>query len=303
MMKPGSNTIIFRLLLITIAFCLWGKTAICLDESEIKTLLSGPATAVVKNGSTYQGKISRTDEGDLQILIESGDGEAILTFPPEEIETLIFPGAALISLAEELIRDGRLGEARPLLLALYRQRRGFLPFLADSEVLLFTALPEASLLGGQPEDAIAMARNLLPYLTSKPLREKLRAAVLLGHYRLGLKEEAKNLAADWIARRDLYGDSALGWWIQARIDFEEKNFTGALWTSLHPIVFSGQMPMDYLSDCYALAIAASHELQKEEKTHLLLHEMQTRGFHWPEDEFFARYRLLYDENSKEPVTQ
>ena len=267
------------------------------------TLLSGPATAVVKNGSTYKGKFSRTNQGDLQILIESGEGEAILTFGPEEIETLIFPGAALISLAQEWVRDGNLAEAQPLLLALYRQRRSYLPFLADSDVLLFTALPEASLLGGQPEDAIAIAQNLLPYLTSEPLREKLRAAVLLGYLRMGLKEEAKNLAADWIARQDLYGDSALGWWIQARIDFEAKNFTSALWTSLHPIVFSGQMPMAYLSDCYALAIAASHELQIEEKAHLLLSEMQTRGFHWPEDEFFTRYRLLYDEKSQDSTNQ
>ena len=131
------------------------------------TLLSGPATAVVKNGSTYKGKFSRTNQGDLQILIESGEGEAILTFGPEEIETLIFPGAALISLAQEWVRDGNLAEAQPLLLALYRQRRSYLPFLADSDVLQFTALPEASLLGGQPEDAIAIAQNLLPYLTSE----------------------------------------------------------------------------------------------------------------------------------------
>ena len=302
-MNFGPNIIIIRILLVSLAFCLPVKTVICLNESEIRTLLSEPFTVVVKNGSSYKGKLSRTDQGDLQILIESGDGEAILTFRAEEIDTLNFPGDALIPLAKEWIRDGNLAEARPLLLALYRQRRSYLPFLADSDVLLFTALPEASLLGGQPEDAIATARNLLPYVTSEPLREKLRAAVLLGYFRLGLKEEARKLAADWIARRDLYGDSALGWWIQARIDFEEKNFTGALWTSLHPIVFSGQMPMAYLSNCYALAIAASHELQKEEKAHWLLSEMQTCGFHWPKDEFFARYRLLYDEISQDSTNR
>ncbi len=81
-MKFGPNIIIIRILLVTLAFCLSVKTAICLHESEIRTLLSGPATAVVKNGSTYKGKFSRTDQGDLQILIESGDGEEILTFVP-----------------------------------------------------------------------------------------------------------------------------------------------------------------------------------------------------------------------------
>ncbi len=302
-MRSKSNIIIFHRLLITLAFCLSGNTAFCLDESEMNALLSGPATAVVKNGFTYQGKLSRTDQGDLRILIESDGGEAILTFPREEIEAVIFPGAALISLAEDWVREGSLGEAQPVLRALYRQRRSFLPFLTDSERLLLSALPEASLLNDQPEDAIAIARNLLPYITSDPLREKLRATVLLGHYRLGLKEEAKDLATEWIGRQNLYGNSALGWWVRAKIDFEEKNFTGALWTSLHPIVFSGQMPMDYLSDCYALAIAASHELQKEAKAHLLYSEMQTRGIHWPEEELFAHYRLLYDEKHLDPASQ
>ncbi len=276
-----------------IFFGLSGETTIGLDEAGINKLLAGPVTVVIKTGAAYKGNISAANRGDLRLQIQSGGGEAILTWQKEEIESVIFPGSSLISLSADFVREGDLVGALPLLDALYRQRINFLSYLSDSELLLLTSLSEASLQVGHPADAIAVSRNLLPYLKGEPIREKLHGFILLGHYRLGLLEEAKSLAAEWIEKRDLYGDSALGWWIRAQIDFEEENYKEALWTSLHPIVFSGQMPMEYLGACYAVAIAASHELQKDAKAGLLYGEMQNRGLDWPIEELFADYRLFY----------
>ncbi len=290
-----------KFLVVVFTFCLLKITVFGQDEKGIATLLSGPVSVTTKAGASLQGSLSRTEDGLLQLQIKSEDGEAIFTYQPEEIRAIFFPGGILVNRAGELIREDNLTEALPLLEAIYEQRSNFLPFVAESDLLLFTALPSAYLDAGKPANAIAVSRNLLPHLQNFRQRERLDEAVILGHFSLGLREETKNLAASWIGKRDLYSDSALGWWIQAHLDFGKGNYREALWTSLHPIVFSGQIPMKYLDSCYALAIAASHELKNEVKAHLLYTEMQTRGLDWPEDELLAPYRILYN-RSPDPIT-
>ena len=147
--------------------------------------------------------------------------------------------------------------------------------------MFFITLVNAYLAAEQPVDAIATAQRLRPFIRSPQARRRIDEAIILGHVDLQLYADARDLALDWVNHARSFETSALGWWILGRIALHEGDYENALEFTLHPVVFSGPLPVDYLGHCYDVAIVASRALGEDHEAALLESEMAERGFRRP----------------------
>ena len=257
---------------------------------EIQSLLSQPVRLINRAGRSFQGHIERVAPTQVAITAQIGDGEVIYRFGQAEISRISFPGEALKLLADELMEEGNLEEALPLLEALFEQRSPFFRFIPPGEIAFFLRLADAYQFSGHPVKAIAIGNLLSQFLTSEKAKLKIDDTLLLANFSLRLITVTRRLAIEWTGKYPRYHDSALGWWILSQIAFEEEDYGAAMWSSLHPVVFSSHLPMDYLENCYAYAIASANELNKEEKALNLYLEMKERNLDWPDIPELSIYR-------------
>jgi hypothetical protein len=106
---------------------------------------------------------------------------------------------------------------------------------------------------------------------------------VLGSYnRLQLYDEARLLTQKWLAARNPYGDSALGYYTRSADLLRSEDYEAALDTALQPIVFSTPSPQKKLAHCYAAAISSALGLRDQDYALILYAEMLARSLTWPD---------------------
>jgi hypothetical protein len=250
-----------------------------IPEPEYQALRE-PMTLVLSGGREFQGTLSDVQQEQIDFRMVHEGGEVILSFPFDEIQEIFFPGKDIVEQTVEQIRSGDLTGALPYLESIIGARYALFPLIPPEDLSVFRALPLAALAVDNPAQAIAYAKAIKPYLTLPDDQKELRDVELLGYYRLQLQEEAEQLALAWIGEEDRFGDSALGYFILAALQFEAADYETALYTALEPIVFSGVLPKSYLAPCYSIAIASAHMVGDSAESEKLFREMKDRGIPW-----------------------
>jgi len=248
-----------------------------------------PVKVINKSGHTIYGFIESASDTRIVLKNEVDAGEVTYTLFKDDIAEISLPGSDIEFRAFELINDDRQGEAIQLLYLLYHYRSSFLGLLSKKDVLIFTHLVNAYLQAKDYVNCLAIAQRLDPFVEDPLAKKIIKEALLLCQFHLGNYAETELLALLWVDSAQLFHSSALGWWLLAMIDFSKDQYESALWTSMKPIVFSGQIPMEFLGESYAVAIAACIELNKEKEAATLLEEMHNRGLSWPDFELLEPY--------------
>lgn len=273
--------------------------------AEVRAELNKPITVGTRNGRRYVGNGKVLESGDLQVEARAGAGAVAYTFSPDDVVGIAFPGNDYLLLALEYSKSGRHAAAIPLFEAILAQREPFLGILSQNYTAPFISLIQSYLAEDEYYKAIGASRRLMPHIGDEYTRRALREAILLGHFEVGLFEDAKVQADEWIDTAGKSANSAVGWWVLGSISLREEDYEGALWTALQPIVFSSQLPMAYLDRAYALAIAASLELDLEDKAQTLHREMMSRNLTWPQG-LHTEYRKQLESlntQSSEPASE
>jgi len=256
---------------------------------EARELLDQEQALLIRGRAPVTGKAARIAGDEIVFRSARGGGSLEYRFPLEEVERLQFPGGELVPRIADLIDAGEPGQALTIMEMLYEQRAPFLPVVTPAELAYFFEYAQLQYQYGDPYKAVGAGRAILPHIEDPGLRRRVDDLVLLGHSELPLKEETRQLAEEWIASHERYGPSALGYYILGRMAFDEERYEDALWQGLEPVVFSSQFPMDYLDYCYALAIAATVELELAGEERALREEMKRRGLPWPSIDGLASY--------------
>lgn len=259
-----------------------------LDEKAMRETLAAPQTLVLTNGQALRGKAGGERDGRLVFRQVAGGGDVEYTFAPDEVERLTFADGQLKLQVFFLRAQGEHEKALAILEALYEQRAPYLAWMEADERAYFIDLVEVARDAGKPYLSVGVAKRLAMYTQDAATLAQLRDMILLGHYQLPLKADTQQLAETWIAERDRYGGSALGWYILARLHYDAGDVAKARDTALKPVVFSSQYPMDYLPHCYAIAILSAEALEDDTHANALKAEMEQRGLAWPADEGLTR---------------
>ena len=247
---------------------------------EDRSVLQEPWTVRLNNGQEILGRLAGTGRDTLRFRRVLEGGEVTISLGREEIESLTLPGREWVDRARDAVRAGNWNTARDLLAALYDQRGAVLDLLPAGQTDLLSFLPRAQLATGATAAAVSTAEDLQAVATRPTTLARLREIRLLGHYRLQLDEEARNLARAERAEGPRYRDSALPDLVLALLDWQAGRVEEALEECLRPIVFSGSPPPRYLSTCYALAVIAAREIGDEELGTILDAERRERGLPW-----------------------
>lgn len=274
----------FQKLISTVGFLFFLSCVHCLLGSSLEALqaeLKKPATIFTAQGRTFTGHIKSIGTTELTLKETTGTGSIESTYQFENIRRIDLPGNHFATLANEAIENDDHETAIAIMDMLYRQRIRLLRWQPASVALFLSNLADLQLQHGDAYQAIGVATNVLPYISDQRVREDLEDVILLGHYRLPINIKAKELSEKWMANRKAYGRSALGWYVQAQLFYDEAHYQKALKRALEPIVFSSQFPMSYLEHCYVIAIAAAEKLDNLEHAKMLHQEMQERGLEWP----------------------
>ena len=251
--------------------------------SEIRTTLQEPVTIVLEGGNQQTGRVTSWDKSQLRIEVSLGGGTAELTFPANEIRSIRFPGVEYKRTLYEWKNDPeRVEDALALYRAYYQQQGAYLSLLSQRELSLFIDYADFALAQNEPLKAVATIDIISPYIEDEAVLKQLEENLLLGFFQGGMRDEAEVEARKWTKEAEPAGSSALGWRLLAEINFEQEEYENALWTAMHPIAFSNQMPMLHLDVCYALAILAAEELRFKEEPLQLAAEMRDRGLAWPD---------------------
>ncbi|MFB9899876.1 hypothetical protein ACFFOV_05595 [Cerasicoccus arenae] len=268
----------------------FASMAWAMSPEEITATLDRPQGLVLKNRAPLSGKAMGIIDGKLIFRSQRGGGTLDYRYALGEIERLQFPGNEVAFASNELLGAGQDEEALPLMRALYEQRKDYLALLTIGEQAYFARYAELEFKLGDPYAGLGAGLSLLPAIQDPQLKRTVDDLVLLGYYRLPLKQNTRQLANDWIANHEPYGPSALGYYVLGRMEFDQDNYESALWRTLEPVALSSQFPMDYLDYCYALAIAACVELENETEEQSLRQEMAQRGIAWPNIDDLAAYQ-------------
>ena len=194
-----------------------------------------------------------------------------------------FPGVEYKRTLYEWKNDPeRVEDALALYRAYYQQQGAYLSLLSQRELSLFIDYADFALAQNEPLKAVATIDIISPYIEDEAVLKQLEENLLLGFFQGGMRDEAEVEARKWTKEAEPAGSSALGWRLLAEINFEQEEYENALWTAMHPIAFSNQMPMLHLDVCYALAILAAEELRFKEEPLQLAAEMRDRGLAWPD---------------------
>lgn len=270
------------LLLLMGSYSCFSETA-ALDPVAVQNSLNGPVRLSLQNGSQHEGTLQKWDGETLRLRVEFGAGSADMSFESKQIKHIKFPGETYLEILSELVETPeRSDEALSLFRAFYQQRGAYLQFLTEEERALFVRYADFALAREKPLRAVAVIELLRPHVDDEALLSRLNDSILLAFALADMIDEATIEAKRWIETTRPGGDSALGWRVMARLQFKEKAFEEALWTSLIPIAYSNQMPTAHLNVCYAYAIAAAAETRQPALQARLEEEMLARQLNWPQ---------------------
>ncbi|MGF1451958.1 MAG: hypothetical protein ACFB21_07795 [Opitutales bacterium] len=247
------------------------------ERAAARRLEGKPHYLFLETGNRLTGEVlSYTEE---RLTFRQGNAE--FSFPRERIASLSLPGGKLLREARELARKGRPEEGVPLATAVWRHRVPYLDLLPPEDLFALIQVIELNLYHGDPYLAFGAARKLRTLVDDPSVTQRLEALELLGAYHLPIKTQAWALAEAGVAESPRYGPSALPFFVLAMLQLEDETPEAALETALRPVIFSSQLPMAYLGECYAVAITAAVELEEPETARALAEEMQARSFAWP----------------------
>jgi len=253
------------------------------DElTVIDAALHQPITVHLRNGRSISGHSIDVAGNQIQVATSEGAGEIIHTFNVNEVRDFTIPGESYKTLAVEWIDAGESDNAMQLLQLLYLQRVKIIPLLPAAESHFFIDYVDLILQSDNPARAIAVTAILKPQISHPFALRRLEDAVLDSYNNLQLYDQVRSLTQAWLATRDPYGDSALGYYTHSADLLRSEDFDGALDTALQPIVFSTPNPPDKLAHCYAVAISAALGLRDQDHAILLYAEMLARSLTWPE---------------------
>lgn len=237
----------------------------------------------LRDGRSFSGKPVGLRDGIVTIRVAIDRGEVERGFPADTVERLHFPDEEITRQVSDLVDRRELVKAIPGLEAMWRPRSAFIAILDPATMKLFAALPAAYLESGDLYRAIGIARRLLPHARGSATRNAIQEAILLGHYKLEMFSESSRLAREWIADQPPFPASALGWKILAQLALRDEDFERVIWVALQPIALADARPIPHIGDCYALAIHALSQQEREDEAALLYREMRDRGLEWPDD--------------------
>ena len=270
------------------------KAAQVMDEAELIQTFTQPIQIEKKDGRIFTGHPESITPNEITLTTQVGEGEVVYVFRREEVARLSLPWEESLVLARDLAEERKLEDSLSLFRQLFLKQKPYLPFLGEKAVRPFLPFINALLENKAWEESIKVATHLLPFAREPATQEQLREAILLSHYYLQRYEKTLQLIKEWGAKEPLYPENALTWWLRAQTSLDQGDAETALWTSLHPIVFSSQFPLPWLEHCYAVAIAANHHLGEKKKADLLLQEMQERQLSWPEIPGLENIKVLYE---------
>ncbi|HUG09993.1 MAG TPA: hypothetical protein VMM36_03220 [Opitutaceae bacterium] len=243
---------------------------------------AGEATVTNAQGRSFKGELRGYTGGQVVLMSREGDaGEVTRRFNRADVQAIVFPGYELTATAADHVANERWQAARDALETLARQRGPYLEVLSASDLGLFFALVEVRMRTGAEIDGIALARRLERLETAADRRGELADAILLGHWQLGLVDEARTFAREWCARAKPDGPSALGWRILGEIELRASRNDDALWIAMQPVAYSSFENPPHLDACYAIATTAAHRLGDDALAARLRAGMDERGLAWP----------------------
>ena len=286
-----------KILILLGLLCLTSPATAAIPAEEFDAIyaeLHEPIDVHLINGQTIPGH-SIDVSGDLiQIATSEGAGEIIHTFNVNRVDHFTIPGESYKTLAVEWIETGETKNAIELMQLLYLQRVKILPMMPPSESHFFIYYVDLILQSENPARAIAVTAVLKPQISHPAALRALDDAVLDSYNTLQLYDEARPLTQAWLAQRDPYGDSALGYYTHSADLLRSEHYDEALDTALQPIVFSTPNPPDKLAHCYAVAISAALGLREKDYALTLYAEMRERALSWPESDptFKAPFKQL-----------
>jgi tetratricopeptide (TPR) repeat protein len=251
------------------------------EFAAIDAELHQPIAVHLMNGRTIPGHSIDVTADQLLVATSEGAGEIIYTFNLDEVRDFTIPGESYKTLAVEWMEAGEPENAMELMQMLYLQRVKIIPLLPASESHFFTYYVDLILQSDNPARAIAVTQVLKPQISNPAALRALDDAVLDSYNSLQLYDEARPLTLAWLAERDPYGDSALGYYTYGADLLRSEQYEAALDSALQPIVFSTPNPPDKLAECYAVAISAALGLRDKAYALTLYEEMQERALAWP----------------------
>jgi tetratricopeptide (TPR) repeat protein len=256
--------------------------AIPADElATIKEELAEPITLKLKNRQIVTGNPIQVSKQEIKLASAEGAGEIVFTFTSDEIQEISIPGESYKSVATEWMRAGQSEDALELMTMLYAQRSPLLPLMPASESHFFTYYVDLVLDSPNPARSIAIIEMLRPQIDHPAALRALDDAILESYQSLELYEQALPLAEAWVAERQPYGESALGYYVLGAARLRSEAYEEALDLALRPIVFASPIPTDKLAECYAVAVGAALGLRERDYAAILYHEMLARDFQWP----------------------
>jgi hypothetical protein len=271
------------------------------DELEvIDAELHQPIAVHLINGRTIPGHSIDVSGNYIQVATSEGAGEIIHTFNVNEVRDFTIPGESYKTLAVEWIDAGESDNAMELLQLLYLQRVKIIPLLPAAESHFFIYYVDLILQSDNPARAIAVTGILKPQISHPAALRLLEDAVLDSYNSLKLYDQARPLTQAWLATRNPYGDSALGYYTHSADLLRSEDFSGALDTALQPIVFSMPNPPNKLAHCYAAAISSAMGLRDPDYALILYTEMLERSLTWPQTDptFDAPFKQLNEHLKK-----
>lgn len=271
------------------------------DELEvIDAELHQPIAVHLINGRTIPGHSIDVSGNYIQVATSEGAGEIIHTFNVNEVRDFTIPGESYKTLAVEWIDAGESDNAMELLQLLYLQRVKIIPLLPAAESHFFIYYVDLILQSDNPARAIAVTGILKPQISHPAALRLLEDAVLDSYNSLKLYDQARPLTQAWLATRNPYGDSALGYYTHSADLLRSEDFSGALDTALQPIVFSMPNPPNKLAHCYAAAISSAMGLRDPDYALILYAEMLERALTWPQTDptFDAPFKQLNEHLKK-----
>ncbi|MEM8867685.1 MAG: hypothetical protein AAGC73_05410 [Verrucomicrobiota bacterium] len=251
---------------------------------RIRTELREAITLQLKNGQSIQGFPTNVSENTIQLNAAEGAGEIIYRFEKNEILEIQMPGESYKSLALEWAESGQETAALDLMDLLYAQRAPLISYLPPAESNFFIIYTQLILDSPNPARAIAVTERLKPQIENTAAIEAIDDAILKSYHILELDETATELAEAWVATRNPYGASALGYYVLGVNRLRNEAYEEALDLALRPIAFSTPLKTEQLEHCYALAISAAFALRDPDYAIVLYADMNNRGFRWPAEE-------------------
>jgi tetratricopeptide (TPR) repeat protein len=259
--------------------------------------LLGEHRLVLQDGREFAGLCLGADRQRVRFEVTSGAGSAELTFRVDQVRRLVLPGQEWVEETLALLEQGETELAYERLQRIAQVRGRFLPVLStyDREVLL--AYAEVALERDDLFEAVATAQRLDYFWQEQPeQQQRTTDVIVLGLYKLGLKDQTIELASKLTGQATLFSPSAAGWYVLGELAFAQGDFRAALHQALRPIVFTSPFPTAHLDRAYGLAIRAALALERPELATQLYRDMQRQRLAWPNDQPFPA--LLDSENTQ-----